>query len=139
MDDVEFPVFDPGITTLDAFADYVEEFRYKPCTEAIAWLRQHDWTDVDEAPFEYAYHLLLEFRDVQGPIFRAGTVERLGGHPFWAALAWITIPGLDPGEYGYLFSRWYYRYPERGRLVLEGSIAPGSRAIVLDVSREGRT
>jgi len=124
-------VFDPGISSLDDFTDFVEEFRHKPCPDAIAWLRKHDWTNVDEAPFEYAYQLLLEFGDVQGPIFRGGTIERLGEDPFWAALTWVSIAGLDDDEYAYLFGRWFWRYRNSyGKLVEEGSIWPGSRAIV---------
>lgn len=124
-------IFDPGITTLDAFTDYVEEFRHRPCPEAIAWLRRHDWSNVHEAPLEYAYQLLLEFADVQGPIFRGGTIERLGEDPFWAALAWVSIPDLTSEEYAYLFGRWFWRYRNSyGRMVVEGTIWPGSRAMV---------
>jgi len=124
-------IFDLGVTTFDEFTDYVEEFIHKPCPEAIACLRGHDWTSMGEAPFEYAYQLLLEFGNVQGPAFRGGTIVRLGEDPFWAAMAWMNIAGLTDEEYRYLFGRWFWRYRERyGRMVEEGSLLPGSRAIV---------
>jgi hypothetical protein len=128
MDDL---LFDPDRTTFKAFVDYVEEFRHRPCPGAMAWLRAHDWYDVDDAPPEYAYHLLLEFSDVLGPVLRGGTVECLGKDPFWAALAWVSIGGLNSDEYNYLFSRWFWRYRNSyGKRVEEGSIGPGSRAMV---------
>ena len=123
-------IFEPNINTLSDFADYVEANRYKPCPQAVGWLRRHDWTNVDEAPLDFAYHLLVEFLDVLGPIFRAGTIERVGKEPFWAARAWMTVAGLTAEEYGYLFSRWCYRYPDAMGRALEGSLTPGSRAIV---------
>lgn len=132
-------IFDPGITTLDDFTDYVEANRAKPCRQAVAWLRTRDWTNVDEAPFEFAYHLLLEFRDVQGPIFRAGTIERVGQDPFWAARAWMTVPGLTTEEYAYLMVRWWYRYPDMRKRAEDGSLGPGSRAIVVPTAGRGRS
>ena len=118
----------PGVT-LNDFADFVEEFRQKPCPEAVAWLRTHDWTNVDEAPLDFAYHLLLEFKEVQGPIFRAGTIQRIGDSPFWSARAWMTINGLTREEYHFLFARAWPKEQFRER-VLNGSLEPGSRAIV---------
>lgn len=123
-------MFDPGTATLAEFADYVEEHRTKPCPQAVAWLRGHDWTNVDEAPLDFAYFLVLEFLDVLGPIFRAGAVMRIGSDPFWAAHTWLTVPDLTPAEYHYLYSRWAYRFPQYRAKVEEGSVAPGSRAIV---------
>lgn len=130
-------IFDPNITTLDEFTDYVEANFHKPCPEAVAWLRRHDWTNVDEAPLDFTYHLVLEFLAVLGPIFRAGAIQRLGDEPFWAARAWMTIPGLTPAEYGYLYSRCCYRYPEMRKRVEGGSLAPGSRAIVVKAAGRG--
>lgn len=124
-------IFEPGETTLADFADFIEEYRYKPCPQAVAWARAHDWDTVHLAPIDFAYHLLVEFLDVLGPTFRAGTIRRVGEDPFWAARAWMTVKGLTDEEYHYLFARCYYRYRDTfGKRVLEGSLTPGSRAIV---------
>jgi hypothetical protein len=132
-------LFDPGLSTLSDLADYVDEHRRRPCPEATAWLRAHDWTNVDEAPHEYAYHLLVDFLPVLGPIFRAGAIERLGSEPFWAALTWVSVKDLTEEEYAFLFARWFWRYRDSyGKRVEEGSIGPGSRAMVaLARDREG--
>jgi hypothetical protein len=42
----------------------------------------------------------------------------------------MTVPGLTLEEYGYLMVRWWYRYPDMRKRVEEGSLGPGSRAIV---------
>lgn len=130
-------IFEPNLNTLEDFADYVEERRHRPCPGAVAWLRKHDWTNVDEAPPEFAYNLLLEFRDNLGPIFRAGTIEVLGKDPFWAARTWISIGGLTVGEYNYLLARWYFRYPDLAKRAREGSVWPGGRAIVMPAAGRG--
>jgi hypothetical protein len=94
---------------------------------------------VDQAPLEFAYQLLVEYLDVLGPAFRAGTVIGVGREPFWAARAWMTVPGLTTEEYAYLMVRWWYRYPDMRKRAEDGSLGPGSRAIVVPAAGRGRS
>jgi len=132
-------IFEPGQGTLEELAAYIEETRHRPCPEAVAFARKHDWTNVDQAPPEFAFQLLVEYLDVLGPAFRAGTVITVGREPFWAARTWMSVPGLTPEEYGYLMMRWWYRYPDMRKRVEEGSLAPGGRAIFTLASGRGRS
>ena len=124
-------MFDYGICDFSEFVDYMEANLAQPCPPASEYARTRTWENVGESPPEFGYHLLLWFKDVQGPMFRAGTVQVIGKDPFWSARAWMTVPGLTKAEYDYLFSRCYQRYQDTfGKRVEEGSLTPGSRAIV---------
>jgi len=124
-------IFDFGICEFSDFADYMEANLPKPCSSAVEYARTRTWENVDESSPEFGYHLLLWFKDVQGPMFRSGTVQVVGGDPFWSAMAWVSIAGLTDEEYRYLFGRWFWRYRNSyGKMAEEGSIWPGSRAIV---------
>jgi len=133
-------IFEPGQGSLAELADYIEETRHRRCPEAVAFAKSHDWTTVDQAPPEFAYQLLVEYLDVLGPAFRAGTIIGVGSKPFWAARTWLTVGGLTKEEYAYLFMRWFYRYRDTwGKEAEEGSIWPGCRAIVIPAAGRGRS
>jgi hypothetical protein len=133
-------IFEPGQGTLADLADHIEKTRRRPCPQAVACARSHDWTTVGQAPIEFAYQLLLEYLDVLGPAFRGGTIERVGSDPFWAARSWMTVGGLTEEEYAYLFVRWFYRYRDTwGKRAEEGVIWPGCRAMVMPASGRGRS
>jgi hypothetical protein len=122
-------MFGPDAGSLVDFANHFKDRLSTPCDEAYGWACNHTWDDWVEAPYEYAYQAILEFADVISPTFRAMIILRLGDDPFWAARAWMTVPGLTPEEYGYL---WAKGYPKRAfaERVLNGSLTPGSRAMV---------
>jgi hypothetical protein len=123
-------IFDHGVNELSDFADYLEETRGTGCELAIAWARGHTWEDVDvDAPLELGYYLLLEYLDVLGPHFRAGTILSIGRDPFWSARTWLAVPGLTDEEYLYLFARAYPRYGDRMLGWLEKGTAPASRPL----------
>lgn len=124
------PVFDYGINTLADFTTYFKDRLERPCDGAVDWGYNHTWEDVSfDMPKEYAYEMLRQFLDVIGPVFRRGTILLLGQEPFWSALTWMTVRDLTPEEYAFLFARGYpkTKFAER---VLDGSLEPGSRAIV---------
>jgi hypothetical protein len=122
-------IFEPGYQDLNDLADHIEVTRPRECREAVACARSHTWETVHYAPIEFAYQLLVEYLDVLGPAFRGGTVKRVGDSPFWAARSWMTVKGLTDEEYHFLFARSQLKdkFVER---VLDGSLEPGSRAIV---------
>jgi len=122
-------IFDPGYMDLNDLADHIEATRPKECVDAVAFARTHTWEDVHLAPIEFGYQLLVEYLDVLGPGLRGGAIKRMGDSPFWAARTWMTVKGLTDEEYNFLFARSQLKdkFVER---VLDGSLEPGSRAIV---------
>jgi hypothetical protein len=122
-------IFEPGHLDLNDLADHIEATRPKECVEAVRCARSHTWETVYYAPIEFGYQLLVEYLDVLGPAFRGGTIKRMGDSPFWAARTWMTVKGLTDEEYHFLFARAQLKdkFVER---VLDGSLEPGSRAIV---------
>lgn len=124
------PIFDHGINELSDFADYLEATRSVHCEAATTWARSHTWEDVDvEAPLELGYYLLLEYLDVLGPNFRAGTILSIGRDPFWSARTWLAVPGLTDEEYQYLFARAYPKYGDRLVSHIERGVTPASRPL----------
>jgi len=115
-------------TTLGDFATFFKQSVH--CDDAIDYSYNHALgDDPKEIPIEWAYVCARDFLSVLGPTFRWIAIARLGDEPFWAARAWMTIKGLTVEEYHFLFARGYpkEKFAER---VLNGSLTPGSRAMV---------